>query len=312
MNSHKNARLTLKQREELIERVEIVGVTRAAVEFRVSRQTVGKWVARHQANPTALLCDRSSRPHRTRAVLTPAQCEALACLRRERKTLREVAQGVGCTVSTAQRALVASGLNRLPPLQPKPQIVRYEREAPGDLLHLDIKKLGRIVKPGHRVTGDPRDSTDGAGYECIHIAIDDHSRVSFAQAYPDETRESAVAFLRAAVAFYTSLGIRIARLLTDNGSAYRSKVFAKTCAELGLKHKFTRPYTPRTNGKAERFIQTALREWAYAVRYENSQRRIDALDPWLHHYNVHRPHSALGYKPPISRLQVNNVSIIDA
>lgn len=311
MNSHQNARLTLKQREELVVRIEGVGVVRAALEFRVSRQTAGKWKARHIAQPTALLCDRSSRPHRTRAVLTEAQRERLRALRGERKTLREVAQGLGCTRSTAQRALVAAGLNRLLPLQPKPQIVRYERDAPGDLLHLDIKKLGRIVKPGHRVTGDPRDSTGGAGYECIHIAIDDHSRVSFALAYPDETRESALAFLKAAVGFYANLGICIARVLTDNGSAYRSKVFAQACAQLGLKHKFTRPYRPQTNGKAERFIQTALREWAYAKVYQTSQTRLDALSPWLHHYNVHRPHSALGYKPPITRIPGNNLSELD-
>jgi transposase InsO family protein len=312
MNSHKNARLTLVQREELVRRIDGVGVVRAAAEFRVSRQTAAKWKARHTARPEALLGDWSSRPHRTRSILTPEQRERLVALRLERKTLREVASGVGCTPSTAQRALVAFGLNRLPPMQPKPEIVRYEHQAPGDLLHLDIKKLGRIIKPGHRVTGDPRDNTDGAGWEAIHIAIDDHSRVSFAQAYPDETQASTVAFLKAAVAFYASLGIRIARLLTDNGAAYRSKVFAATCADLGLKHKFTRPYTPRTNGKAERFIQTALREWAYAAVYATSERRIDALPPWLHHYNVHRPHSALGYKPPISRLPVNNVSIIDS
>ncbi|MFK2902261.1 IS481 family transposase, partial [Dyella jejuensis] len=211
-------------------------------------------------------------------------------------------------VSTVRRWLASQGMNRLPPLQPPMPIRRYEHDAPGDLLHLDIKKLGRIVRPGHRVTGDPRDNTDGAGWECIHVAIDDHSRVGFSKGYRDETADSASAFLRAAVAYYACLGVTIRRLLTDNGAAYRSRSFAAVCVELRIKHRFTRPYTPRTNGKAERFIQTALREWAYARTYQNSAERQAALQPWMHRYNHHRPHSALGYQPPISRLARNNVS----
>jgi len=231
-----------------------------------------------------------------------------ASSRGQRLTIRAIATQLSVPVSTLRRWLASQGLNRLPRLNPPPPVQRYEHVAPGDLLHLDIKKLGRIVRPGHRVTGDPRDSVNGAGWECVHVAIDDHSRVGFSQAYPDETQASAIAFLRAAVAYYSRLGVTIARLLTDNGSAYRSKAFAAACRELGIKHRFTRPYTPRTNGKAERFIQTALREWAYVATYSNSAHRQAALQPWMHRYNHHRPHSALGYMPPISRIPRNNVS----
>jgi transposase InsO family protein len=186
-------------------------------------------------------------------------------LRRERLTIRTIAGQLDVPISTLRQWLASQGLSRLPPLDPPPPVQRYEHAAPGDLLHLDIKKLGRIVRPGHRVTGNPRDNVDGADWECVHVATDDHSRVGFSQGHPDETAACAIIFLRAAVAYYGQLGVTIHRLLTDNGSAYRSKAFAAVCHELGIKHRFTRPYTPRTNGKAERFIQTALREWAYAV-----------------------------------------------
>ena len=178
-----------------------------------------------------------------------------------------------------------------------------------DLLHLDIKKLGRIVRPSHRVTGDRRDSVDGAGWEYVHVAIDDHSRIAFSAIYPDETQVSVVAFIHVALAYYARLGIRFKSILTDNGPAYRSHAMAAACRALGLKHRFTRPYTPRTNGKAERFIQTALREWAYARSYSNSNQRTQELRPWLHQYNWHRPHASLGLSSPISRagLDDNNV-----
>lgn len=311
MNIHKNARLTLLQRRELVELADQIGVVAAAADYKVSRQTCGKWRRRLRAQPGELLVDRSSRPHRDRRRLRDDQCSQLESLRCGRKTIRECAAEVGCSVSCASRFIASKGLGRLPPAEPKPPIMRYEHAAPGDLLHLDIKKLGRIERPGHRVTGDPRDHTTGAGYESIHIAIDDHSRVSFALSLPDESQESTVHFLREAITFYEKLGVRIARLLTDNGGAYRSKLFAAECKKLGIKHQFTRPYTPRTNGKAERFIQTALREWAYAHRYENSAQRNQELPHWLHRYNAHRPHSALGYRPPVSRLPVNNLSRIN-
>ena len=187
---------------------------------------------------------------------------------------------------------------------------RYERAEPGELLHLDIKKLGRIVKVGHRITGDPRDRTGGAGWEYVHVAIDDHSRVGYCQMLPDEEAVSACLFLRAAVAYYAGLGVTIREVLTDNGVGYRAKSFAATCAELGLRHRRTRPYTPRTNGKAERFIQSALREWAYARAYGSSAQRIGALPRWLHGYNWHRPHASLAGQPPTSRLGLNRNNLL--
>ena len=308
MNSHKHARLTFLGRRMLIERIQRGGVISAATAAGISERTAHKWLARYRAEGESGLLDRSSRPHRLRAALSAEQRATALDLRGARLTMRAIAGQLSVPVSTLRRWLASQGMHRLPRLNPPPPVQRYEHAAPGDLLHLDIKKLGRIVRPGHRVTGDPRDHVEGAGWECVHVAIDDHSRIGFSQAHPDETSASAGAFLRAAVAYYASLGVVIVRLLTDNGSAYRSKVFAAVCRELGIKHRFTRPYTPRTNGKAERFIQTALREWAYAATYPNSAARQAALQPWMHRYIHHRPHSALGYQPPISRINQNNVS----
>lgn len=180
---------------------------------------------------------------------------------------------------------------------------------PADLLHLDTKKLARIAKPGHRLTGDPRDETRGAGWEILHVAIDDHSRIGFTQMLVDERAESTVAFLYAAVAYYRRFGITVRRVLTDNAPCYYSRRFAHACRELGIRHLRTKPYTPRTNGKAERFIQSALRQWAYARLYQNSAQRTAELDLWTHQYNWHRPHASLGQSPPISRsgLGGNNV-----
>jgi transposase InsO family protein len=308
MNIHKNARLTVQGRKTLIARIVTRGLQSAAADAGISERTARKWLARYRAEGEAGLLDRSSRPRRVRTALTTEQQDTAVALRGERLTIRVIAARLERPVSTVRRWLAGQGMSRLPPLDPPPPLRRYEHAAPGDLLHLDIKKLGRIVRPGHRVTGNPRDSVDGAGWECVHVAIDDHSRVGFSHAYPDETAGSAITFLRAAVAYYAGLGITIQRLLTDNGAAYRSKAFAAVCRELGIKQRFTRPYTPRTNGKAERFIQTALREWAYATTYSTSADRQAALQPWMHRYNHHRPHSALGYLPPISRIPRNNVS----
>ncbi|ETH89338.1 transposase, IS481 family [Bordetella pertussis STO1-CHOC-0019] len=185
---------------------------------------------------------------------------------------------------------------------------RYEHQAPGDLLHIDIKKLGRIQRPGHhRVTGN---TVEGAGWDFVFVAIDDHARVAFTDIHPDERFPSAVQFLKDAVAYYQRLGVTIQRLLTDNGSAFRSRAFAALCHELGIKHRFTRPYRPQTNGKAERFIQSALREWAYAHTYQNSQHRADAMKSWLHHYNWHRPHQGIGRAVPISRLNLDEYNLL--
>ncbi|ETH94569.1 transposase, IS481 family [Bordetella pertussis STO1-CHOC-0021] len=195
-------------------------------------------------------------------------------------------------------------------LEPAEPVVRYEHQAPGDLLHIDIKKLGRIQRPGHRVTGNRRDTVEGAGWDFVFVAIDDHARVAFTDIHPDERFPSAVQFLKDAVAYYQRLGVTIQRLLTDNGSAFRSRAFAALCHELGIKHRFTRPYRPQTNGKAERFIQSALREWAYAHTYQNSQHRADAMKSWLHHYNWHRPHQGIGRAVPISRLNLDEYNLL--
>ena len=220
--------------------------------------------------------------------------------------MRRIAAVVGRSVATISRLLAKLGLSSLKALDPVTPVVRYEREAPGELLHMDTKKLGRIVRPSHRVTGDRRDSVDGAGWEFAHVAIDDHSRASFVQMYDDERKNSAVEFLKAMVAHYRALGVNVKRLLTDNGSAYRSTLFNKTCQALGIKHMFTKPYRPQTNGKAERFIQTCLREWAYGRIWRNSAERTAWLPSFLAYYNARRPHSALGDKPPASRLGGKN------
>jgi len=195
-----------------------------------------------------------------------------------------------------------AGVARLAPLQQHTAPKRYERQPPGELLHLDTKKLARFEQPGHRVTGDRTRYTPRAGWQALHVAIDDHSRVGFSQMLTDETAKSACAFLLDALRYYQRLGVRVEQVMTDNGSAYKSRRFAKLLRRLGIRHIRTRPYTPRTNGKAERFIQTLLREWAYAYRYPSSQHRADELQPWMHHYNFHRPHSATSHRPPTSRL----------
>ena len=205
--------------------------------------------------------------------------------------------------ATLSRVLRRHGLHRLSALEPpKPPVIRYERDAPGELLHLDIKKLGRFARPGVRATGDRTFRNPGAGVESLHVAIDDHSRLAFACLLPDEKIPSVLAALHQAVGFYPAHGIHIQRVLTDRGSTYRSKLFAAACQKLGLKHRFTKPYRPQTNGKAERFIQTITREWAYARSYNSSDHRASFLPHYLHDYNFHRPHSALHSLPPSSRL----------
>jgi len=310
MDLHKNARLTPHCRGLLVERV-LRGQpqVRVAAQFGVSVPTISKWLRRFQAEGPAGLQDRSSRPRRSpRATVRELELAVLA-LRRQRLTLLAIAGQLGLARATVARICRRAGLNRLSRLEPVLPVVRYERARPGELLHLDVKKLGRIVRIGHRITGHRRDTVAGAGWEYVHVAIDDTSRVAYAQVLPDEAGASAVAFLRAAVAYYAGLGVTIREVLTDNGSGYLSRDFARTCRELGLRHRRTRPYTPRTNGKAERFIQTALREWAYARAYGRSHHRIAALPRWLHGYNWHRPHASLAGQPPITRLGLtrNNV-----
>ncbi|MGB8636438.1 MAG: IS481 family transposase [Rhodanobacteraceae bacterium] len=311
MNMHKGARLTPYCRALLVKRILDQGlrVEEAAQAAGVSVRTAYKWLHRFRHEGEAGLENRSSRPHRCPHGTPGAKINQVLEQRKNRKTYHHIALRTGVAASTVGRLLKRAGLNRLAALEPAPPIERYEHDAPGDLVHLDIKKLAKFREPGHRVTGIPSKRSRGIGWEFVHVAIDDHSRIAFSQLHPNEGKHSAIAHLKASVAYYATLGIRIRRLLTDNGPCYRSKAFAKACKAMGIKHRFTRPYTPRTNGKAERFIQTSLREWAYARSYRSSEQRAAHLNPWLHEYNWHRFHSSLGYKPPISRAPflLNNV-----
>ncbi|AMX95564.1 MULTISPECIES: IS481 family transposase [Mesorhizobium] len=305
MNIHKNARLTPLRREEMALSV-IEGAfskAHAARVYGVSAKIVARWVERYKTKGRAGMVDRSSRPTVMPSLTEQSVAERIAALRRQRLTGKHIAHEVGVSPATVSRVLKRAGLSRLRDIEPAEPVRRYEREHPGEMIHIDIKKLGRFSQVGHRITGDPqKGKSRGAGWEFVHVCIDDASRIAFSQILPDEKKECAIAFLKAAVAYYASLGVTIARVMTDNGSCYRSKAFAKACRDLGLKHVTTRPYTPKTNGKAERFIQTALREWAYAIAYPTSDHRAAELPVWLHRYNWHRPHGSLKSKTPISRL----------
>jgi transposase InsO family protein len=305
MNIHKNARLTPHGRARIVRQVESGQTPQAVAEAAgVCPRTVRKWVERYQREGSAGLQDRSSRPYRLRRPTSETVIAKIERLRRQRWTGKQIAAETGVSPATVSRVLHRLGLNKLSALEPEP-VRRYEREHPGELIHLDIKKLGRIGSVGHRITGRYPGAVNrhlGIGWEFVHVCIDDASRVAFVQVMPDQRKASAVAFLEAAVAYYAGLGIRVQRVMTDNGSCYRSKTFQAACKRLGLRQIFTRPYTPRTNGKAERFIQTSLREWAYARAYNTSDERTAELPRWLHRYNWHRPHGSIGSKPPISRL----------
>jgi transposase InsO family protein len=294
----------------LVKEVQRLGLTPAAEAAGVSVRTARKWRRRHAQGDAALL-DRSSRPHSSPRRSDASKVErALALRRTQRLTYERIAERVGLSRSTVARACQAAGLAKLPPLQDQPAGPRYGRSGVGELLHLDTKKLGRFERPGHRVTGDRTQSTPNAGWQALHVAIDDHSRVGFSQVLDDETGRSACAFLLAALRYYASLGVRVQAVMTDNGAAYKSRRFAKLLRRLGLRHLRTRPYTPRTNGKAERFIQTLLREWAYAYVYPSSQHRTDELPHWMRYYNFHRPHSATAGRPPVTRLGLNANNVL--
>jgi transposase InsO family protein len=302
---HPNARTTLRSRGDIVRLVLVAGQTvkAAAAAFSVCPKTVRKWLARYHSAGPAGLHERSSRPHHSPRRITPERrAQAIAC-RHQGLVYAEIAQRTGLAEATLSRVLRA--VPRYP-LPPAPPVRRYERATPGELLHVDIKRLGRIDGIGHRITADPRDRCRGAGWECVHVCIDDHSRVAYADIRPDQRRPTAVAFLDTALAYYAALGVRVQRVMTDNGSCYRSAAFRKACARHGLKHLRTQPYTPKTNGKAERFIQSSLREWAYAQPYAHSDQRSAALPLWLHRYNWHRPHRALHRLPPISRLNLGD------
>ncbi|CDX21153.1 Integrase catalytic region [Mesorhizobium plurifarium] len=305
MNVHKNARLTPRGRERIVRQVGSGQTPQAVAEAAgVCPRTVRKWVERYQREGLAGLQDRSSRSHRLRRPTPETVVAEIERLRRQRWTGKQIAAETGVSPATVSRVLHRLGLNKLSALEPEP-VRRYEREHPGELIHLDIKKLGRIGSVGHRITGRYPGVVNrhlGIGWEFVHVCIDDASSVAFVQVMPDQRKESAVAFLEAAVAYYAGLGIRVQRVMTDNGSCYRSRTFRAACKRLGLRQIFTKPYTPQTNGKAERFIQTSLREWAYARAYNTSEERTAELPRWLHRYNWHRPHGSIGSKPPISRL----------
>jgi transposase InsO family protein len=304
MNVHKNARLTPRGREWIVT-LSASGQTPQAISQAVGvcPRTVRKWIKRYEIEGSAGLQDRSSRPARLHRPTPQPTVERVEALRRQRLTGKAIAAETGISPATVSRILKRLGLNKLSALELAP-VRRYEREHPGELIHIDIKKLGKFSRIGHRITGDRtgQSRTRGVGWEFVHVCIDDASRIAFSQLKKDERKASAVAFLKAAVAYYESLGVKVQRVMTDNGSCYRSRAFAKVCKRLGLKHIRTKPYTPKTNGKAERFIQTSLREWAYACAYDTSDERAAELPRWIHRYNWHRPHGSIGSKPPITRL----------
>jgi transposase InsO family protein len=305
MNSHKHARLTYARRLELVQQMTRDGLSAAAAGALqgVSANTARKWFGRYLVGGEAALADASSRPQRSPRSIAPATALLIVELRQQRLLQSRIARSVGVSEATVSRVLRRAGLSKLSDLSPREPVQRYEHEAPGEMLHIDTKKLGRIVRASHRVTGNRRDSVDGAGWETLFVAVDDHARIAYTAMHPDEKRAQAVRFLRDAVAYYAGLGVTVKRLLTDNGAAFRSREFAQACQALGVRHQFTRAYRPQTNGKAERFIQSALREWAYGWRYETSAQRTEALAAWQHHYNWHRPHSGIRGAVPMSRLK---------
>jgi transposase InsO family protein len=299
-------------------------LTEAAEAAGVSVRTAGKWTRRYRAEGEAGLLDRSSAPSTVHNATPADRVEAIAALRRVRLTGPEIAELLEMSTSTVSAVLKRIGLGKLSRLEPEEPVRRYEKQRPGELIHIDVKKLGRIVGgAGHRVLGrhgrrySPT-KVDGSGvprrqvgWECVHVCVDDCTRLAYVEVLPNEKAATAIGFLRRAISFYGSHGIAVERLLTDNGSAYRSTAHALACRALGIKHLRTRPYRPQTNGKAERFIRTMLREWAYAAVYGSSPDRAAALSGWLERYNFRRRHGALGYRPPIQRLREltgNNVA----
>jgi transposase InsO family protein len=300
MNIHKNARTTpysralIAERARQGERLAEIGRT-----FRVCARTARKWA---QRAAEGALDDRSCRPHRSPRAISAAAMVEIQRLRQLAWTGAQIAEAVQLSRATVARTLKQFGVARLEALTPRPVLVRYEWLRPGQLVHLDIKKLGRIGHIGHRITGDRRHQARGVGWEFVHVCVDDCSRVAYAEVLTDETGPTVAAFLRRAVGWFRHRGVRVQRVLTDNGSGYRSGIFAAACRARRLRHRRTRPYTPRTNGKAERFIRTMLAEWAYGPAFPSSAHRTAALDRWLHYYNWHRRHRSLGGQPPLSRV----------
>jgi transposase InsO family protein len=304
MNVHKNARMTVHGRLLLIRRVRERGwrVENAALAAGISVRSAYKWLARWRAGGERALHDRSSAPARSPSRLPLEITAQIERLRRQRLTGPQIARRLQRPRSTIGLVLRRLGLGRLTALEPRPPVIRYQRASPGELLHIDTKKLGRIDGIGHRITGDRTGPRRRGGWEILHVAIDDAARLAYSEILPDERKASAIAFLDRALGWFGHHGVTVERVMTDNGSAYRSHAFRRACVDAGLRHIRTRPYTPRTNGKAERFIQTALREWAYARAYSTSSARSQAIGPWLHYYNHHRPHAGIHAITPAARL----------
>ena len=311
MKLHANAALSLTQRRRMVRRVLEQGwsIKAAAAAAETSEKTCGKWVARYRACREFGLLDHSSAPRRVANRTCERRIEAIAALRRLRFTGPEIAELLQMPLSTVSGILTRIGMGRLGRLGLE-AVERYQRERPGELIHVDVKKLGRIARPGHRVLGGQgaraargyHRRAHRLGWEFVHVAIDDCTRLAYAEVLPDEKASTAVAFLRRALAFYQRHGITVERVMTDNGSAYRSSIHAIACRALGVRHLRTRAYRPQTNGKAERLIRTMLGGWAYGALYRDSAERTAALDGWLWTYNHRRRHSAIGRQPPIDRL----------
>ena len=311
MDSHKNAPMTPAGRLRLVEAVrEGCSIKEASQAFRIDRKTVRKWLRRFRQAGASGLVDASSRPRRSPRRIARGTAQRIVSLRRRRLTMEQISRELRVSRATVSRTLERAGLSRLSSLDPAPLPQRYERERPGELLHLDIKKLGRIRGIGHRITGDRHDRCEGVGWEYAYVAVDDHSRVAFAQLLPAESGHCAQLFLSHALRYYASLGVTIERVLTDNAKVFTSKPFVDLCRSHGIKRNLTRPYRPQTNGKAERFIQTALREWAYGRAYRHSDERQAELPRWLHRYNWHRPHTAAAGASPISRLPLSEDNVL--
>lgn len=313
MKLHANALTCPKSRLLLCRRVIEEGWIRAeaASAAGISERTAAKWLARYRADGIDGLVDRSSAPNTSPTKVPEDRVVAIGGLRRLRMTAAEIAECLSMPISTVSAVLLRIGLGKRSSLEPFEPVNRYERRHPGELIHIDIKKLGMIGRPGHRVMGtrENRYRTRGAGWEFVHVAVDDATRLAYVEVLENEKASTSVGFLRRAVRFFDSFGVRVHRVMTDNGSPYVSAVHALACRRLGIRHLRTRPYRPRTNGKAERFIRTMLGGWAYAAIYRDSWQRRDALARWVDFYNHRRPHGSLGRHTPAGRLAqlVNNV-----
>jgi len=315
MKIHANARTCPNSRKLLVKRIEEENwsLMVAAEAAGISERSARKWLARWRAEGEAGLLDRSSAPRRVPSRLPSDRLEAIEALRRLRMTAAEIAEVLGMALSTVSRWLARIGLGKRSRLEPPEPPNRYERKRPGELIHVDVKKLARISArgAGHRVTGNRKSQFSQGpeherrrvtGWEFVHVCVDDATRLAYVEVLPDEKGATAAGFLRRAADWFKGMGVEVERVLSDNGSCYRSQVHAQACAELGMRHLFTRPYRPRTNGKAERFIQTLTNRWAYGAIYGSSSERTAALPGWVDHYNFRRRHGSLGHRPPAARL----------